>query len=349
MANFDSQPTKLIGKCFNGHAINIVRKSLVLLHPQKMSLPKVNVGWHDNIQLERIYPIRIDNPEDVPRLVRFLTGTATGVVLGGGGARGLAHIGVLKALQQANIPIDMICGNSMGALIGAQHIVGTPVDELLSQTTRFIKGGERLSLPIFSLLSGRRVRRDLRRMFGDIMIEQLWRPYFSVSCNLSRASINVHDSGPIWQGVLASNSPAGILPPVIENGELLVDAALLDNVPVKAMREKLPYGRIIAVDVDVEKELTVAPEVERISNLQVLWQKVFARQNPKLPDIIDLLMRSGHLGGLAHRHEAKELADHYLQPPVAEFALMAYGKGQQIVDVGFHYAKAQISTWKDSK
>jgi predicted acylesterase/phospholipase RssA len=329
----------------DGKPATIARKSLVLLHPADATTPTVNHRWHQNLELERIYPIRACRERDEQRLVRFMTDNAVGLVLGGGGARGLAHVGVLKALHESNIPIDMVCGNSMGALIGAQYVYGTEIDQLVKTTTRFVRGGERPTLPLFSLLSGKRVRRDLQRMFKDIAVESLWRPFFAVSCNLSRAVIKVHDTGPLWQSVLASNSPAGILPPVILNGDLLVDAALLDNVPVSAMRQRLRFGTLIAVDVDVSEELTVDPQLERLTGWQVLRQRLFHRNETRLPGIVDLLHRSGHLGGLAHRDASKAMADHYLQPPTAKFALMAYGKGEEIAQTGYRYAMEQIAQW----
>ncbi len=351
VAGFDSGPTVVTSQnadLLSGPGFDMVRKSLVLLHPAKTKSPKVDLSWRKTFELDRIYPVRNANKEDVQRLVRFMTDRAIGLVLGGGGARGMAHIGVLKALHEKGVPIDMVCGNSMGALIGAQYASGTEVDKLLQTTTAFVRGGEHPALPLVSLLSGNRVRRDLHRMFGEIPIENLWQPFFAVSCNLSRANIKVHDQGPLWLAVLASNSPAGIVPPVVSDGDLLVDAALLDNVPVKAMREKLGFGTLIAVDVDVAEELTVDPALEKLTGWQVLRQRLFGKNEARLPGIIDVLNRSGHLGGLAHRESSKALADHYLQPPVSKFALMGYSKGQAIADTGYEYAIDEIQDWPES-
>lgn len=351
VANADTDPWRAtvddtLGEgLFAGSKVAVARKSLILLHPDSAKIPTVNDRWQQKLELERIYPLRSARIKDVNRLVRFITGHAIGLVLGGGGARGLAHIGVLRALRESKIPVDMVCGNSMGALIGAQYVYGIKVNQLLDSTRRFVRGGERPTFPLFSLLSGKRVRRDLQQMFGDTTVEALWRPFFAVSCNLSRAKIKVHDSGPLWLSILASNSPAGILPPVISEGDLLVDAALLDNVPVKAMRERLGFGTLIAVDVDVSEELTVDPQLEQLTGWQVLRQRLFHRKEARLPGIVDLLHRSGHLGGLVNRETSKAMADHYLQPPVSKFTLMAYGRGEEIAEAGYQYAMAQIDGW----
>jgi len=328
------------------------RKHLVLVHPAGATAAGPADQWRSDRDFERVYLVRRDNDRDYQRLARFITGNAFGVVLGGGGARGFAHVGVLRALEEAGIPVDVVGGNSMGALIGAQYACGTPLDDLLAQTRRFARGGERPTIPVISLFSGRRMERDLRRIFGDTLIEQLWLPYFAAACNLSEAVTTVQDSGPLWRAVLASNSPAGLLPPVPNNGQLLVDGAILDNVPVGAMRQRLGiplerrrgHGTIIAVDVDVRAGLGVEPEINRLS----AWRTIKGRLTGSadaLPGIGDILYRAGHIGGLHQRERTMKLADHYLEPPVARFPLMAYRSAAEIAEVGYRYAREQIDRW----
>ncbi len=331
--------------CCPGFAM--VSKSLVLLHPANSYKPTVDLAWHQVFELRRIYPIRQNNVDDMQRLGRFLTDNAVGLVLGGGGARGFAHVGVIKAMLEENIPIDMICGNSMGALIAAQYVNGTPLKQLTHTTQKFAKGGERPTLPIHSLFGGNRVRRDLLKMFGDAMVHEQWIHLFTVSCNLSHATIHVHDTGPLWEAVLASNSPAALVPPVIHQGDFLVDAALLDNVPVESMRTKLGFGSVVAVDVDVRDEVRVSPSVTHINPWKLLWQRLFVKNRKPIPGIFDILNRSGHLGGLMRREASMAMADFYLQPPVSQYNLMGYGKGPEIADAGYHYTKQAIAQWRE--
>jgi NTE family protein/lysophospholipid hydrolase len=196
------------------------------------------------------------------------------------------------------------------------------------------------------------MERDLRRIFGETLIEQLWLPYFAAACNLSEAVTTVQDSGLLWRAVLASNSPAGLLPPVPSNGQLLVDGAILDNVPVGAMRQRLGiplekrrvHGTVIAVDVDVQAGLGVEPEINRLS----AWRTIKGRLTGSadaLPGIGDILYRAGHIGGLHQRERTIKLADQYLEPPVAHFPLMAYGSAAEIAEVGYRYAREQIDQW----
>ena len=329
------------------------RKHLVLLHPENTADPTEPGRWREGREFERIYPIRQQNKGDYARLARFLTGTAVGVVLGGGGARGFAHLGVLRALEQSGMVIDLVGGNSMGALIGAQYACGVPLDEICQRTMRFALGGERPTIPVISIVSGKRVQRDLQKMFGDRLVDALWRPFFAAACNLSRACTTVQDSGPLWRAVLASNSPVGLFPPVVFKGDLLVDGAILENVPVGAMRVRLGTplekrrgnGTIIAIDVDVQDYMGVDPSMSRLS----AWRTIkgyFQRGVPSSPGIGDILYRAGHIGGLNQRGRTIAQSDHYMEPPVAAFPLMAYRHGAEIAEVGYRYAMKEIEQWQ---
>ncbi len=328
------------------------RQHLALLHPANTVLPGDLASWRTEREVERVYPLRAGHDNDFARLARFLTGQAVGVVLGGGGARGFAHLGILRALEHSNIPVDIIGGNSMGALIGAQYAKGLGLEEIRDQTMAFALGGERPTLPVISLLSGRRLERDLRKMFGEQDIEQLWNPYFAAACNLSRACTTVQESGPLWRAVLASNSPVGLLPPVLRNGDLLVDGAILDNVPVGAMRSRLstPFelrrgnGIIIAIDVDVRDDMSVDPAMARLSVRKTI-KGYFSTSSEACPGIGDILYRAGHIGGLHQRSRTMAMADHYLAPPVASFPLMAYRRAAEIAEVGYRYAMEEIAQW----
>jgi len=328
------------------------RKHLVLLHPATANKPNDPGQWRLDRDLERIYLLRRGRADDYAHLARFFSGCAVGVVLGGGGARGFGHIGVLRALEECGIPVDLIGGNSMGALIGAQYACGMTHDDIREQTMRFALGGEHPTLPLVSLFGGRRIERDLQRMFGDRTIDTLWRPYFAAACNLSQACTTVQDSGPLWRAVLASNSPAGLLPPVLHKGQLLVDGAILDNVPVDAMRRRLgtPHerrrgnGTIIAIDVDVREEFGVDAKLTRLSPWSTI-KGYFSSDADPLPGIGDILYRASHIGGLNQRTRTVALADHYLEPPVAAFPLMGYRRATEIVDVGYRYAMEKIELW----
>jgi predicted acylesterase/phospholipase RssA/CRP-like cAMP-binding protein len=329
------------------------RKHLVLLHSADAVVPSGVAGWRNTGRFERIYPLRAGNAADFARLSRFLTGSAVGVVLGGGGARGFAHVGVLRALEEAGVAVDLVGGNSMGALIGAQYLQGVALEDIVERTRRFAAGGERLTLPLVSLVSGHRVERDLRRMFGEMTIEELWRPYFAAACNLTRGITCAQETGLLWRAVLASNSPAGLFPPVLHQGELLVDGAILDNVPVEAMRVRLGTalekrrgnGTIIAVDVGVPDPLAADPALRRLSPWHAIKQYFSPGDHPS-PSIGDILYCAGHIGSVSQRGRTMAQADCYLEPPVAGYSLMDYRHALAIAELGYRYAQPKIEQWK---
>jgi len=355
-ADASAQPGELEQQLAREPGFDMKRKHLVLLHPAQADVPAGLERWRAGRAVERVYPVRSRDVGDYARLARFLNGKAVGLVLGGGGARGFAHLGVLRALEHSGIVIDLIGGNSMGALLGAQYACGLPLDEIRERTVRFARGGERPTIPVISLVSGRRVERDLRRMFGERTIDQVWRPFFAAACNLSRACTTVQESGPLWRAVLASNSPVGLFPPVLHNGDLLVDGAILENVPVAAMRARLGTaleqrrgnGTIIAIDVDVRDYMGVDPALPRLSVRRTI-QGYFRRGVPSSPGIGDILYRASHIGGLHQRARTIEQADHYLEPPVASFPLMGYARAAQIAEVGYRYAMQEIERWSQAK
>ena len=156
--------------------------------------------------------------------------------------------------------------------------------------------------------------------------------------------------------MLASNSPAGLLPPVVLDGDLLVDGAILDNVPVEAMRARLGTplerrrgnGTIIAVDVEIRDDLSVDPRLTRLSIWNAL--KGYIGMAPRRqPGIGDILYRAEHIGGLRQRSRAVAIADLYLEPPLADFNLLAYRQAEEIAETGYHHAIVEIERWQRRK
>ncbi|NQT88864.1 cyclic nucleotide-binding domain-containing protein, partial [bacterium] len=235
---------------------------LVLLHPDG-SRPPSSVGrWLSARDVAGHYHVRMDSDADVERVVRSLTGRSIGLVLGGGGARGLAHIGVVRALLEARVPIDAVAGTSMGAVIAGATAMGMDCETLRSFAERvFIdaRPHKEYTLPMVSMIRSRRLDRAVQMFYGDACIEDLWLPYFCVSCNLTTCEMVVHRSGPLWKAVRASISLPGVFVPVIDGGQVLVDGGVLNNLPGDLMRQ-LCGGRVIVVDVSPEKDLAVDRE-----------------------------------------------------------------------------------------
>ncbi|MBF0447444.1 MAG: cyclic nucleotide-binding domain-containing protein [Magnetococcales bacterium] len=325
---------------------DLLHKSLVLVHSPNLARPENTLLWLQNRSIKQHHHLRVGNAVDFQRLARFLTGRAVGVVLGGGGARGLAHIGILKAMKELSIPIDIVGGNSIGALIGAAYLLGFDSESILENIVQFATSGQRPGIPILSLISGVPMATRARKFFGQICIEDMWNPYFSVSCNLSQANLKTHMNGLLWKAVLASNSPAGLLPPIPDDGDLLVDAAVLDNVPVDVMRRDFSHALIVAIDVNIRDRLNVSKDVTQLTGWQVLKER-FGRNKGggHTPGIVDIITRTSIIGAVAQQPNARQMADLYLQPPVSGYPMFGFRQGAAIVECGYQYGMEQLPAW----
>jgi hypothetical protein len=142
------------------------RWSLVLLHEPEAARPTGTVHWLQQRDVESVYHVRRDNPSDTKRLARILAGRALGLVLGGGGARGFAHLGVLRALEGLGIPIDMVGGSSIGAPMAACPARGVTASQALAEAEQSFASILDYTLPIASLLAGRRITASIERSLG---------------------------------------------------------------------------------------------------------------------------------------------------------------------------------------
>nr|WP_150048172.1 patatin-like phospholipase family protein [Methylomonas rhizoryzae] len=319
-----------------------LRPRLVIHHLADTVSIEHSADWLKLRKVEAHYHVRSANTEDFARLGRLLSGSAYGLVLSGGGARGFAHAGVLKAMRQKAVPVDYIAGNSMGALVAAHYAMRQNPTDLLNALLELCLTRDSLTLPLVSLFSGTRITAALQALFKQVEIEDLWLPFFCVAGNLSDASLEVFESGRLTPALLASNSPPGLFPPQMIAGNILVDGALLNNLPIDEMRRRLPHGRIIAVDVDPLEPLKA--DADLLGGFSG-WQWLRNRFNPinsptsHPPSLMELLKRVWKLAALAAKmRNPNHTADLLLRPPVAEFAVTAYAKAHIIADIGYRYA-----------
>jgi predicted acylesterase/phospholipase RssA len=242
---------------------------------------------------------------------------------------------VIRALQELAIPIDFVGGTSMGAVIAAQLASGWTVDEMLERNYRFWVTNKPLqdfTLPISSVIRGKRVRKMLQDMFGTTLMENLWLNLFCVSANLTRRKLAVHKSGLMWRRIGASLSIPGFGPPCIIDGELHVDGALINNLPVDVMKS-LYRCRVVAVDVSQNAALSAPTGVD---HYPTGVEQLFGRFNDvaRIPDII---WRSMTLGSDRKLKQTEHLAEQIITPPVKNYASFKFGALRNIADKAYLY------------
>lgn len=337
---------------FFKHTIN-APPELLLVHakgrghslPQHIELRNDLYGTHHHI--------REGNPEDIQRLARFVAGRAVGIVLAGGGARGFAHIGVLQALKEAKVPFDYVGGTSMGGIIAAGLAMEWDIDEIRTRMHKSFVETNPLSdftLPLIALFRGAKVSAMLRSNFGDARIEDLAKPYFCVSSDLTSGSDFVHRTGLIWRALRASTALPGILPPVTYDGHLLVDGGLMNNLPVDVMARDA-RGPVIAVDVGGAIDLRV--DDERYGE-RPLWSLIAQRMRGS-PSIISILMRAGTVGSDMQRRLVRDQADFLFEPPLDGINMGDWRSFDRCIAQGYAHAALVIEkhgvplsdTWTD--
>jgi len=323
--------------------------TLVLLHRDPDSAPRDTARWLAPRTLLRHHRVRWQGAQDLERLARFLAHRAVGVVLGGGGARAAAHIGVLKALDEAGIPIDAIGGTSGGAIVAAHYAMGKPHDVVLDDLRRSF-GDKRflrsVTLPLVSLVSPRKLEESARQAYGETRIEDLWRDFFCVSCDLVSGEPVAHRRGSLWRAVRASTSLPGIVPPLPEGERLLVDGGVLDNLPHDTMHE-ICRGFTLVSDVSAQRRLNVGySEVPSAARILASWAMP-GRTPIDVPTLSRVIARVCAIASVARRDAAVREASFAFVPPVQEYGLLDFDAVEPIAERAYEYAVRALADWPE--
>jgi NTE family protein len=319
---------------------------LVLLHPEGAGLPERTAAWLDPRPGARHHHVRRNRPGDVDRLARFLSGRAVGLVLAGGGAPGLVHVGVVRALRERGVPIDAVCGTSIGSLLAAGVARGWD-DAALVREAKAAFGrpdplGDWNLVPVASLSKGKRMTGRIRARFAGADIEDLWLPFFCVSADLSTNQECIHRRGSLWRALRTSASIPGVLPPVVHGDHLHVDGSSVNNLPVGAMVDT-GVGRVIASDLDLRVERRLGYD-EVPSSWAILRGRFlpWARRYP-VPGMVSVVMKSTMLGGMQRAVLSRSEADLVLVPPVGKTGLLDWGAFDRVAELGYRYASERLA------
>lgn len=326
-------------------------KSLVMLHKTGKTVPMHTDRWLEGRDVDVCHHVKKGDEKSYGRLARIITGNAVGVVLSGGGAKGYAHAGVLKALEEAGIEVDMIGGTSIGSVISAGYASGLKPDEIIESNAGLFQKFDpfrEYTLPIISVLGGRKLDAMFKDAFGGTNIEDLWLNYFCVSSDLTNASERVHKRGPLWKAVRASMSLPGILVPVVEDGNLLVDGGVVNNLPGDVMKS-MCRGTVITVDVAPKRDLEFDKNETAFPSP---WKVVWSRINPFMkklrpPTILQILGRSTMLASVHNLLKVTAESRYHLEPPVQQFGMLETDKAVEIAEVGYRYAKDIVAGWSE--
>lgn len=320
------------------------RQELVLLHQYSDELPRLTRRWLRPRKVDRHYHIRWDHEGDFDRLARFMSGNTIGLVLGGGGAKGFAHLGVFRALQEKGIEIDYFGGTSIGAVFAAEMAMGRDYETMFWQGKRnFARKnpvGDYNLYPIVALSRGRRINQMLKSLYDGHDVEDLWTSFFCVSANMHTAEVKLLKDGELWETVRCSLAIPGVLPPMIRNQSLFIDGGALNNLPVDLMRQE-GIGKIIAVDLELSQNMEI-PYDNFPSSLQILRTRMFSRDRDEFPRLISTIWKSIILGSSNKKRDNIALSDLYLNPPMGAIGIMNWKAYKRAVNIGYKYALKRL-------
>ncbi len=226
-----------------------VRRMVAVVHPADADRPRGTDRLLAEIGAHEVVHLRAGRDDHVCRLARLASGHGVGLVLSGGGARGFAHLGALRALRESGVPVDAVGGCSMGATVAGGIALDLDDAELIALAEKQFHRLLDYTVPVVALLKGQRISKNIDDNFGAFDIEDLWLPFYCVSTNLTTSRLHVHRRGSCAVAIRASVAIPGVLPPVPFEGDLLVDGGVLNNLPVQVMRTDSTIGTVIAVDV----------------------------------------------------------------------------------------------------
>ncbi len=325
---------------------------LVLVHPKSETTFRDTIKWLEIRQVTAHHHVQEGSSREFDRLARLLTGQAIGLALGGGGLRGLAHLGVIRALQESGFFIDTIGGTSLGAIMAAQFALGLDYKTMVKTNEKMWRDSWPMNdytIPFMACLAGQKLDQTLKTMCGDVRIEDLPLNYFCVSTNLTTANIAVHREGLLWKRLRASCALPGIVPPEFDKDFMLVDGAVLNNVPGDIMK-KLCGGKVIAVDVSPREDHIFKPQnPERPATRQILWERMnpFAETH-RVPSLFDIVSRSAMISNVSKTTMVKDQVDLYLNIPLDQYGMSDSKSFYKIIETGYEAAFRQIEAWKQN-
>ncbi|KAK2888415.1 patatin-like phospholipase domain-containing protein 7a isoform X1 [Channa argus] len=370
-------------RMLEGSAVR-AQKQLVLLHREDGPPPKGTVDWlnmrswisrHFHLSCprrvfskrslpkllelyQRVFEKPADRHSDFSRLARVLTGNAIALVLGGGGARGCSQVGIMRALCEAGIPVDLIGGTSIGSLMGAVYAedhshsrMRVRAREWAMEMTSVFKKVLDLTYPVTSMFSGAAFNSSISNVFKNKQIEDLWIPYFNITTDITSSTMRVHTDGSLWRYVRASMSLSGYLPPLCDpkDGHLLMDGGYINNLPADVARS-MGAKVVIAIDVGSRDETNLTNYGDSLSGWWLLWKRLNPlAEKVKVLNMAEIQTRLAYVCCVRQLESVKN-SDYceYIRPPIDRYRTLEFGKFDEIAEVGYQHGKTVFDIWRRS-
>jgi len=347
------QPAAL-KKCIVTEAL-YQRYELLLLQEPDVVQPSGTAAWLEVYDVTRHHHVRRGDSAHFARLARLLTGNGVGIVLGGGGARGYAHVGVLKALLEANVPIDAIGCVSMGAVIGSAFLSGLHTDDVIE---KIVEDGRRYgskkalldaTIPISAMMRSKRVSEAMHNICGEMNIEDGWISFFCVSTNLTKQCLHIHQQGKLHKAVRASLSIPGIFSPVVRDGDLLVDGGVMNNFPATLMREFLEGGTVIGTVIENSGSQRTYEIEDEIDGFRAVLSRIVPwMKRKRVPSILKTIMAASSVNAFAQQAVHLQQVDLLLETNTAPYSTMDFDSIWELYERGYDTHHETVCQWAKS-
>uniref|UniRef100_A0A3P8WSZ4 lysophospholipase n=1 Tax=Cynoglossus semilaevis TaxID=244447 RepID=A0A3P8WSZ4_CYNSE len=318
------------------------QKQLVLLHKEDGPPPKGTVDWlnmrswisrHLHLSCprrvfskrslpkllelyKRVFEKPADRHSDFSRLARVLTGNAIAIILGGGGARGCSQVGIMRALCEAGIPVDLVGGTSIGSLMGALYAedrshsrMRIRAREWAMEMTSVFKKVLDLTYPVTSMFSGAAFNSSISNVFKGKQIEDLWIPYFNITTDISASTMRVHTDADV----------------------------------ARSMGAKV----VIAIDVGSRDETNLTNYGDSLSGWWLLWKRLNPlAEKVKVLNMAEIQTRLAYVCCVRQLESVKnsEYCE-YIRPPIDRYRTLEFGKFDEIAEVGYQHGKTVFDVW----
>ncbi|XP_056288492.1 patatin-like phospholipase domain-containing protein 7a isoform X1 [Pseudoliparis swirei] len=370
-------------RMLEGSAVR-AQKQLVLLHREDGPPPKGTVDWlnmrswisrHLHLSCprrvfskrslpkllelyQRVFEKPADRHSDFSRLARVLTGNTIALILGGGGARGCSQVGIMRALCEAGIPVDLIGGTSIGSLMGALYAedrshsrMRMRAKEWAMEMTSVFKKVLDLTYPVTSMFSGAAFNTSISNVFKSKQIEDLRIPYFNITTDITASAMRVHTDGSLWRYIRASMSLSGYLPPLCDpkDGHLLMDGGYINNLPADVARS-MGAKVVIAIDVGSRDETNLTNYGDSLSGWWLLWKRLNPlAEKVKVLNMAEIQTRLAYVCCVRQLESVKS-SDYceYIRPPIDRYRTLEFGKFDEIAEVGYQHGKTVFDVWTRS-
>lgn len=355
-AGLNSGAFNLMDRLIQGEFRKKTQHNISKLVPDSIKTRVENISSRFSERKRHYYSPVHAHKNDFLRLARILSGQAIGLVLGGGGARGLSHLGFLQAIEEQGIPIDMIGGTSIGSFVGGLYAKDYDLVPIYGRVKKFAgrissiwRMMTDLTWPVTSYTTGHEFNRGVWKAFGDARIEDFWVQYYCNSTNITDSVQEIHSFGYAWRYIRASMSLAGLLPPLEDRGSMLLDGGYLDNLPVWEMKAR-GCNTIFAVDVGSVDDRSPMDYGDSLNGFWIVlnrWNPFSA--HPNIPNMAEIQMRLGYVASVNALERAKRTPGvMYARPPIEEYATLDFGKFKEIYEIGAQYGHAFLDDLQEN-